>query len=77
MDTTLFFKKEDKNLLVVQIYMDNINFGAAKQSLCKEFAKLIQGEFETSMMGELTFFLGFQIKQEEEEIFINQTKYIR
>ena len=77
MDTTLFLKKDDQNLLVVQIYVDDIIFGATKQSLCEEFAKLMQGEFEMSMMGELTFFLGLQIKQEEEEMFINQTKYIR
>ena len=57
--------------------MDDIIFGATKHSLCEEFAKLMQGEFEISMMEELAFFLGLQIKQEEEGIFINQTKYIR
>ena len=77
MDTTLFLKKKNKNLLVVQIYADDIIFGATKQSLCEEFVWLMQGEFEMSMMGELTFFLRLQIKQEEEGIFINQTKYIK
>ena len=57
--------------------MDGIIFGATKQSLCEEFANLMQGEFEISMMGELTYFLGLGIKQEENRIFINQTKYIK
>ena len=62
MDTTLFLKKEDENLLVVQIYIDDIIFGATKQSLCEKFTKLMQEKFEMSMMEELTFFLGLQIK---------------
>ena len=57
--------------------MDDIIFGATKQSLCKEFEKLMQEEFEMSMMKELIFFLGLQIKQEEKRILINQTKYIK
>ena len=76
-DKTLFLKRKDKDLLVVQIYVDDIIFGATNDSLCQEFAKLMQGEFEMSMMGELNFFLGLQIKQCKEGIFINQTKYTR
>ena len=45
--------------------------------MCQEFAKLMQGEFEMSMMGELNFFLGLQIRQTGEGIFINQAKYIK
>ena len=76
-DTTLFLKKKNENLLVVQIYIDDIIFGAINEDLCREFAKLMQGEFDMSMMGELNFFLGLQIKQSKEGIFINQANYIR
>ncbi|KAK8985024.1 hypothetical protein V6N11_082643 [Hibiscus sabdariffa] len=48
-----------------------------KESLCQDFAKLMQGEFEMSMMGELSFFLGLQIKQRKDDTFINQAKYIK
>ena len=76
-DTTLFIKRKDNEMLVVQIYVDDIIFGATNECLCQEFSKLMQGEFEMSMMGELTFFLGLQIKQTKEGIFISQTKYIK
>ena len=58
MDTTLFLKKKNKSLLVVQIYVDDIIFSATKQSLCEEFVKLMQEKFEMAMMEKLTFFLG-------------------
>ena len=60
-DTTLFIKKSNHNLLIVQIYFDII-FSATNHCLCEEVSKLMQGEFEMSMMGELKFFLGLQIK---------------
>ena len=62
-------------MLIVQIYVDNILFGATNKNLCKEFAKCMQGEFEMSMMGEFNFFLGLKIKQTSEGSLINQTKY--
>ena len=52
-------------MLLVQIYIDDIIFGAINVSLCKEFSKCIHSEFEMSMMGELKF-LGLQIKQLKE-----------
>ena len=61
-DTTLFIKKTKNDLLIVQIYIDDIIFSATNHCLCEEFSKLMQGEFEMSMMGELKFFLGLQIK---------------
>ena len=64
-------------MLIVQIYVDDIIFGATNHCLCEEFSKLMQGEFEMSMMGELKFFLGLQIKQCKDGIFINQTKYAK
>ncbi|KAG5561088.1 hypothetical protein RHGRI_004190 [Rhododendron griersonianum] len=76
-DTTLFIKTKDHDILVVQIYVDDIIFGATNESLCKDFAKCMQGKFEMSMMGELTYFLGLQIKQSTDGIFINQFKYIK
>ena len=62
-DTTLFRRTLEKDILVVQIYVDDIIFGSTNASICKEFSKLMQGEYEMSMMGELKFFLGIQIKQ--------------
>ena len=58
LDTTLFIKKTKKDMLLVHIYVDDIIFGATNPSLCEKFAKFTQSEFEMSMMGELTFFLG-------------------
>ncbi|KAL4387151.1 hypothetical protein GQ457_09G019110 [Hibiscus cannabinus] len=72
---TLFIKTKEEDILVVQIYVDDIIFGSTNESLCQEFAKLMQGEFEMSMIGELSFFLGLQIKQMKHETFINQAKY--
>jgi len=72
---TLFIKECKKNIFVVQIYVDDIIFGSTNNDLCQEFAKIMQGEFEMSMMGELTFFLGLQINQSTKGIFISQTKY--
>ena len=54
-----------------------ISFGATNVSLCEEFARCMHSEFEMSMMGELNFFLGLQIKQLKKRTFINQEKYIR
>ena len=64
-------------MLIVQIYVDDIIFGAINENMCKNFAKCMQGEFEMSMMGELNFFLELQIKQSSEGTFINQPKYTR
>jgi hypothetical protein len=76
-DITLFYKKTHDEILLVQIYVDDIIFGSTDVSMCKEFELLMQNEFEMSMMGELTFFLGLQVKQSSEGIFINQAKYIQ
>ncbi|GJS59796.1 retrovirus-related pol polyprotein from transposon TNT 1-94 [Tanacetum coccineum] len=76
-DNTLFTKKRSSNLIIVQIYIDNIIFGSTCQGMCDEFAKIMHDEFEMSMMGELNFFLGLQIKQMEDGIFFNKSKYIK
>ncbi|GJV25491.1 retrovirus-related pol polyprotein from transposon TNT 1-94 [Tanacetum coccineum] len=62
-DNTLFTKKKSSNLIIVQIYVDDIIFGSTCQDMCDDFAKIMHDEFEMSMMGELNFFLGLQIKQ--------------
>nr|GFA97928.1 retrovirus-related Pol polyprotein from transposon TNT 1-94 [Tanacetum cinerariifolium] len=61
------------NILLVQIYVDDIIFGSTNKDLCKAFEKL---KFQISLMGELTFFLGLQVKQKKDEIFISQDKYV-
>ena len=61
-------------MLLVQIYVDDIIFGATNVSLCEEFSKCMHSEFE---IRELNFFIGLQIKQLKEGTFINQVKYIR
>ncbi|KAJ9542658.1 hypothetical protein OSB04_029164 [Centaurea solstitialis] len=76
-DTTLFLKKEGGDLLLVQIYVDDIIFGSTNPELCTKFSKIMETEFEMSMMGELNFFLGIQVKQNPDGIFINQSKYIK
>lgn len=57
--------------------MDDIIFGSTKQAWCREFEDLMKGEFQMSAMGELTFFLGLQVKQQPEGIFIHQEKYVK
>jgi hypothetical protein len=76
-DNTLFTKRSDSHIIIVQIFVDDIIFGSTCQEMCDEFAKIIHDEFEMSMMGELNFFLGLQIKQLEDGIFFNQSKYIK
>ncbi|KAH9744129.1 hypothetical protein KPL70_003555 [Citrus sinensis] len=76
-DTTLFIKNKNQDILVVQICVDDIIFGSTNESLCKEFSSCMSKEFEMSMMGELKYFLGLQIKQNNEGIFINQAKYVK
>ncbi|GKE36366.1 retrovirus-related pol polyprotein from transposon TNT 1-94 [Tanacetum coccineum] len=76
-DNTLFTKKKSSNLITVQIYVDDIIFGSTCQDMCDEFTKIMHDEFEMSMMGELNFFLRLHIKQMEDGIFFNQSKYIK
>jgi hypothetical protein len=64
-------------LFVCQIYVDDIIFGSTNKSTCEVFSRIMIQKFEMSMMGELKYFLGFQIKQLQEGTFINQTKYIQ
>jgi hypothetical protein len=74
-DPTLFTKTIDKDLFICQIYVDDIIFGSTNKSSCEEFSRIMVQKFEMSMMGELKYFLGFQIKKLQEGTFISQTKY--
>ncbi|GJR35462.1 retrovirus-related pol polyprotein from transposon TNT 1-94 [Tanacetum coccineum] len=74
-DPTLFITKHGEDILLVQIYVDDIIFGSTNPKLSKCFEKLMHNKFDMSMMGELKFFLGIQIHQSPHGIFINQAKY--
>ena len=75
-NATLFTRKVKSDIFVCQIYVDDIIFGSTNQEWCDEFSRIMTKSFEMSMMGELKFFLGFQIKQMKEGTFICQTKYV-
>jgi hypothetical protein len=62
-------------LFICQIYADDIIFGSANQKSCEEFSRVMTHKFEMSMMGELTYFPGFLVKQLKEGTFLSQTKY--
>ncbi|GJR47735.1 retrovirus-related pol polyprotein from transposon TNT 1-94 [Tanacetum coccineum] len=74
-DPTLFIRKEGKELLLVQVYADDIIFAASTPKLCDLFAKIMCSKFKMSMIGKISFFLGLQIFQNPGGIFINQLKY--
>ncbi|KAI3746902.1 hypothetical protein L6452_09344 [Arctium lappa] len=76
-DTTLFLKKQGDDMILIQIYVDDIIFGSTNPKFCKKNSRIMESRFEMSMMGELNFFLGLQVKQLPEGILINQSKYIR
>nr|GEV27945.1 hypothetical protein [Tanacetum cinerariifolium] len=75
-DKTLFIKRHKGDILLVQVYVDDIIFGSTKKELCIEFKKLMHEKFHMSSMGELTFFLGLQVKQKKDGTFISQDKYV-
>nr|GEX63400.1 uncharacterized mitochondrial protein AtMg00810-like [Tanacetum cinerariifolium] len=75
-DKTLFIKRHKGDILLVQIYMDDIIFGSTKNELCIAFERLMHEKFQMSSMGELTFFFGLQVKQKNDGTFISQDKYV-
>ena len=76
-DTTLFIQKDKNYFVVAQIYVNDIVFGAINDSLAESFADEMKKIFEMSMVDELTYFLGLQVKQIDFGIYINQAKYAR
>ena len=77
LDPTLFTKTYDGELFVCQIYVDDIIFGCTNQKYSDEFGYMMQEQYQMSMMGELKFFLGLQIHQQRNGIFISQEKYLK
>nr|GEX40786.1 hypothetical protein [Tanacetum cinerariifolium] len=75
-DTTLFIKKKGDHIMLIQIYVDDIIFGSTNPKYYTKFSDLVVKHFEMSMMGEMKFFLGLQVNQFSNGIFINQSKYI-
>ncbi|CAJ2645128.1 unnamed protein product [Trifolium pratense] len=76
-DKTLFIREEKGKLMIAQIYVDDIVFGGMSRQMVEHFVHQMQSEFEMSLVGELTYFLGLQVKQMEDTIFISQEKYAR
>nr|GEX09605.1 copia protein [Tanacetum cinerariifolium] len=75
-DKTLFIKMVKGDILLVQVYVDDIIFGSTKKEMCTEFEKMMHKKFQMSSMRELTYFLGLQVTQKDDGIFINQDKYV-
>jgi len=76
-DPTLFTWSYNGELFVCQIYVDDIIFGCTNPDISEEFAKMMSKKYEMSMMGELKFFLGLQIRQQKNGTFISQEKYLK
>ncbi|GJV92383.1 retrovirus-related pol polyprotein from transposon TNT 1-94, partial [Tanacetum coccineum] len=74
-DLTLFTRKAGNDLLLVQIYVEDIIFASTNTALCNEFANQMTTKFKMSMMGQMSFFLGLQISQSPKGIFLNQSNY--
>nr|GFA23474.1 retrovirus-related Pol polyprotein from transposon TNT 1-94 [Tanacetum cinerariifolium] len=75
-DKTLFIKKIKNDILLVQVYVDDIIFGSTKKSLSTEFEQLMHKRFQMRSMGELTFILRLQVEQRTYGIFLSQDKYV-
>ncbi|KAD5960661.1 hypothetical protein E3N88_12133 [Mikania micrantha] len=75
-DQTLFVRKDKDDMILVQIYVDDIIFGSTSSVLCKEFEAVMKKKFEMSAMGEMTFFLGLLVKQDQKGVLIHQGKYV-
>ncbi|GKB85337.1 retrovirus-related pol polyprotein from transposon TNT 1-94, partial [Tanacetum coccineum] len=74
-DPTLFTRQARNDILLVQIYVDDIIFAYTNIAMCNEFSNQMTTKFKMSMMGQISFFLGLQISQSPRGIFINQSKY--
>nr|GEV07309.1 retrovirus-related Pol polyprotein from transposon TNT 1-94 [Tanacetum cinerariifolium] len=75
-DQTLFVRKHKGEFLLVQVYVNDIIFGSSNPNLCREFKALMHDKFQMSAMGELNFFLGLQVLQNKDGIFLSQDKYV-
>nr|GEW56300.1 hypothetical protein [Tanacetum cinerariifolium] len=75
-DQTLFFKRHRGDFILVQVYVDDIIFRSSNPQLYREFEALMHEKFQMSAMGELNFFLGLQVLQKKDGIFLSQDKYV-
>nr|GFA04309.1 putative polyprotein [Tanacetum cinerariifolium] len=75
-DQTLFIRRQRGDFILVQVYVDDIIFGSSNLQLCREFKDLMHEKFQMSAMGKLNFFLGLQVLQKEDGIFLSQDKYV-
>nr|GEU74965.1 hypothetical protein [Tanacetum cinerariifolium] len=75
-DQTLFIRRQRGDFILVQVYMDDIIFESSNPQLCREFEALMHEKFQMSAMGELNFFLGLQVLQKKDGIFLSQDKYV-
>ena len=76
-DRNLYPKIENDKLLIIVVYVDDIIFGSNEESMSQNFASVMQQEFEMSLLGELTYFLGLQVQQTKDGIILTQTKYLK
>jgi hypothetical protein len=76
-EINLYINVSQDSILLIEVYVDDIIFGSDDDGLSHKFSKDMKNEFEMSLLGELSFFLGLQIRQRNQEFFISQTKYIR
>nr|GEU59820.1 hypothetical protein [Tanacetum cinerariifolium] len=74
-DQTLFIRRQRRDFILVQVYVDDIIFESLNSHLCREFEALMHEKFQISAMGELNFFLGLQVLQKEDDIFLSQDKH--
>jgi hypothetical protein len=76
-NNNLYIKVNKDSIFLIEVYVDDIMFGSDDDNMSQKFAKDMQKDFEMSLLGELSFFLGIWTCQRNQGIFISQTKYIR
>ncbi|XP_050890810.1 uncharacterized mitochondrial protein AtMg00810-like [Lathyrus oleraceus] len=76
-DKTMFVKEEHGKLMIAQIYVDDVVFGGMSNQIVQYFVKQMESEFEMSLVGELIYFLGLQVRHMDDIIFISQSKYAK
>jgi hypothetical protein len=76
-DNNLYCKLDGNNMIIVEVYVDDIIFGSDDERMSKDFSRMMQREFEMPLFGELNFFLRLQIIQSKRGVFIHQSKYIK
>eukprot|EP00253_Pinus_taeda_P025727 PITA_25727 len=76
-DSNLYIKIDNDKLLILVVYVDDIIFGSNEEAMSQNFSLVMQKEFEMSLLGELIYFLGLQVQQNKDGIFLSQTKYLK